>query len=204
MGKIFHFGDSYATTYDGDNHFVSEFSDRLNYSYGGLGIIPGGSNEQILSKLLMQIIDIKEGDMLFFNFSFFSRGCYYDRDVAQIVSTNMVYNGEGKKIDTIKDYIRDIINYQIDYNEDYNRRLFYQFEIIFRGLHDRGIPVYYIFIEDTGWSDSLLKYGYNIKFPNGFGNWLKSSGYHKNQSCHYTWGVQGIICDYVVDYIKYI
>lgn len=198
MGTLYHFGDSYATAGSEDIHFVKQIATRLNYTYGGLGILQGGSNEQILSNLLNQVMDIKEGDMLFFNFSFFSRGCYYDREEGKIVSTNKIYNGDGKeKMYTTKDYVRDIILYQINNNEDYNRRIFHQFDAIFRGLHDRGIPVYYIFIEESEWSDTLLHYGHNIKFPNGFGKWLKSYGYHKEQEGHYTRGVQGIIYDYI-------
>lgn len=202
MGTLYHYGDSYATTGNCDIHFVKELANRMKYNYIAIGTVPGGSNEQILSKLLSQVMDIKKGDMLFFNFSFFTRGSYYDRELGKIASTNSIYNENDRRLDISAGYIMDIVSYQLDYNEDYNRRLFHQYDILFQELNRRRIPVYYIFIERTEFSDGLLEGGYEIKFPGSFYEWLSDNGYNKEQCCHYTQGVQGIICDYVVDKIS--
>jgi hypothetical protein len=200
MGTIYHFGDSYGTVGKLQNkHFVEYISERINYDYNMSGTIPGGSNEMILNKLLSYLMDIQKGDMLFFNFSFFVRGSYYDRDMGEVVSTNFYYNETSYTLDAKKDYVIDIITHQIDYNEDYNRRLFHQFNIIFKQLHLRDIPIYYIFIVENEWSDTLLNYGTKITFPTDFLTWLNHNDYHKGEECHYTRGIQENICDYVME-----
>lgn len=200
MSRIFHFGDSYAGTGMIDKHFVHHISKKINYTYCGEGVLPGGSNEQILSKLLYYLMNFKEGDIVFINFSFFTRGCYYDKEIGKIMSTNYYYNdvyGDFKTEDYQK-YIMDIISYQLDNNEDYNRRLFYQFDTIFKQLHRMNIPVNYIFIVENEWSDTLLNYGNKISFSTDFYTWLDSNGYHNQEEGHYTRGIQENICDYVI------
>ena len=206
MKTLYHFGDSYSDVLTPKTHFVNLITQRLEYNYNGVGKIPGGSNEMILNKLLSCVMDIKSGDILFFNFSFFVRGCYYDREENKVMSTNHYYHDQShnkfnsltRTINTQKDYIIDIVSHQLDYNEDYNRRLFHQFNTIFERLHYMGVKVFYIFIVENEWSDSLLKYGTKITFPTDFSSWLDSNGYHNQEECHYTRGVQGDICDYVM------
>ncbi len=67
-------------------------------------------------------------------------------------------------------------------------------------LVKRNIKIYYIFNENTEFSDDLLKNGFNIKFPTGFCNWLHQMDYHKEEDCHYTKGVQPNICDHIIEH----
>ena len=203
MGTLYHFGDSYGGVGDHDKHFVKHISERINYDFSNQ-VQSGSANEEILTRLLSCIMDIKEGDMLFFNFSFFIRGCYYNRKMNRIMATNSIYNDSysyyeiNRPIETKDDYIIDIINYQLDNNEDYNRRLFFQFDAIFKQLRHRNIPIYYIFIVENEWSNTLLNYGTKITFPLHFSKWLDDNGYHNQEECHYTRGIQENICDYVM------
>jgi hypothetical protein len=203
MNTLHHFGDSYADVIIPNTHFVCLISQQLKYNYKGEGKIPGGSNEMILNRLLYNMMDIKEGDILFFNFSFFVRGSYYDRDKKKVMSTNYYYNDVNStfSFEPPKEYIMDILTHQLDYNEDYNRRLFHQFNTIFERLHHMGVQIYYIFIVENEWSDSLLDYGTKITFPTDFSSWLDTNGYHDQEECHYSRGVQGNICDYVMEQI---
>ena len=206
MNKIYHFGDSYAAVGQYDTHFVRLLSKNNGYEYDVNTARPGASNELMLNNLLYKIFDIEDGDMLFFNFSFFVRGCYYDIEKREILSTNKYYCdglNENKKLFECDQYIRDIITYQLDYNEDYNRRLFHQFDAIFEQLYKRNIVVNYIFNEETPWCDELLKYGNKIKFDNGFVKWLYSMGYHKEEECHYTRGVQELIYDELIKQVVF-
>ena len=204
MGTLYHFGDSYGSTGMIDKHYIQDISEIINNTYCS-EITPGSSNEQILTKLLSTIMDIKEGDTLFFNFSFFTRGCYYNREMDKVMSTNYFYNDIDTTytLTTQKEYIIDIISYQLDNNEDYNRRLFFQFDTLFKQLHLRNIPIYYIFIRENEWSNSLLNYGNKISFPTDFHTWLNNNGYHNNQECHYTLGVQPIIRDYIMKQVSF-
>jgi hypothetical protein len=202
MNNIHHFGDSYASTGPYDKHFVKILSEKNGYNYKMIDTIkPGSSNELMLNNLLYKIFEIEDGDILFFNFSFFVRGCYYDKEKKEIQSTNSYYcdgPNEYGHISKCDQYIRDVITYQIDCNEDYNRRLFHQFDTLFEQLYKRNIVVNYIFNEETPWCDELLKYGNKIKFDNGFVNWLYSKDYHKEEECHYTRGVQELIYDEII------
>jgi hypothetical protein len=130
MKNVHHFGDSYASTGPYDKHFVKILSEKNGYNYKMINTIkPGSSNELMLNNLLYKIFEIEDGDILFFNFSFFVRGCYYDKEKKEIQSTNSYYNdgpNENGRISKCDQYIRDVVTYQLDCSEDYNRRLFQQ------------------------------------------------------------------------------
>ena len=202
MKNVHHFGDSYASTGSNDKHFVKILAEKNGYNYKMINTIkPGSSNELMLNNLLYKIFEIEDGDILFFNFSFFVRGCYYDKEKKEIQSTNSYYNdgpNENGRISKCDQYIRDVVTYQLDCSEDYNRRLFHQFDALFEQLYKRNIVVNYIFNEETSWCNELLKYGNKIKFNNGFVNWLYSKDYHKEEECHYTRGVQELIYDEII------
>lgn len=207
MNNVHHFGDSYASTGRYDKHFVRILSEKNGYNYKMFNTVkPGSCNELMLNNLLYKIFEIEDGDILFFNFSFFIRGCYYEKETQEIKSTNQYYNDGAygsRHIFKCDEYIRDIITYQFDYSEDYNRRLFHQFDALFEQLYKRNIVVNYIFNEETPWCDELLKYGNKIKFDNGFVKWLYSMGYHKEEECHYTRGVQELIYDKIIKQVVF-
>jgi hypothetical protein len=202
MNTIYHFGDSYGYTENKEPHFVELLSHRIGYEYNcNNSILPGGSNEMILHRLLQKLFEFKPNDILFFNFSYFVRGCFYDKNDNEIKSTNRFYvdgMDENGKILTNEKHMFDIITHLLDYSEDYNRRLFHQFNIIFEQLESRGVKIFYIYNENTEWSDQLLKCGKHIKFDVGFNRWLVDNGYNKHQCCHYTKGVQGQILDHII------
>lgn len=203
MNTLYHFGDSYGTVgAEPSKHFVQLISETLNYNYKHESV-GGSSNDQIFNKFLKFIYEFKSGDMIFFNFSFFVRGSYYDKEEKKIMSTNYIVNDIDKKITSEgivgKEYLYGILNYQLDCVEDYNRKVFDRFDTIFKLLSEMNISIYYIFIENSEWSDELLNYGTNIKFENGFYNWLHRMGYHNHEECHYTKGIQGNIRDYIIE-----
>jgi hypothetical protein len=212
MKKIYHFGDSYGgVTAEGSIHFVQLMSKKLGYRYEQNNV-GGSSNEMIFSKLLENIYRFEPGDMLFFNFSFFIRGSYYDMDDKKVMSTNKYVSEQsdtemyGKKnsgyleMDRLE-YMSGVLSYILDHNEDYNRKLFEKFNILFELLTKKNVTIYYIYNENCDFSDDLLKYGNHIRFSSGFCNWLTEMGYHKGEDCHYTLGVQPDIMEHVLKQI---
>lgn len=202
MNKIHHFGDSYAGTNGSNKHFVKLISEKLGYKHIH-NSVGGSSNEMIFSKLLNEIYKFESDDILFFNFSFFIRGSYYDKNTKEIMSTNLFVNDQERKIqkqfyEKDMEFIFGVISYILDYNEDYNRKLFEKFDILFKLFVEKNISVYYIFNENSDFSDDLLKYGNHIKFDNGFCNWLTEMGYHNQEDCHYTLGIQPNIMEHVL------
>ena len=206
---VYHFGDSYGGVKDENKHFVRLISEKLGHKYEQ-SCVGGSSNEMIFSELLKNIFRFESGDVLFFNFSFFIRGSYYDMDDKKIMSTNY-YVSENKKdslygkitnrflkTEHLK-YMSGVLSYILDYNEDYNRKLFEKYNVLFELLTKKNVTIYYIYNENGNFSDDLLKYGNHIKFDNGFCNWLTEMGYHKGEDCHYTLGVQPNIMEHVLN-----
>ena len=206
---IYHFGDSYGGVKDENKHFVRLISEKLSHKYEN-SCVGGSSNEMIFSKLLKNIYRFEPGDMLFFNFSFFIRGSYYDLDNKEVMSTNKYVSEQSSQtmygkiqpkfieMDCMK-YMSGVISYILNHNEDYNRKLFEKFNILFELLTKKNVTIYYIFNKNSDFSDDLLNYGNHIKFDNGFCNWLTEMGYHKGEDCHYTFGVQPFIMEYVLN-----
>ncbi len=201
MNKLYHFGDSYSITSDNVKHYFELLSDKLNlkYEHHGRG---GTSNEMILTSFLGHIYEFKPGDVIFFNFSFFVRGTYYDKNKKEILSSNFFVNDNHRNYSE-KDlegleYVMSVFDYQVNNLEDYNRKIFDKFDTIFELLVKKNIKIYYLFIENSEFSDDLLKYGFNIKFPTGFCNWLREMDYHKEEDSHYTKGIQNDIYNHII------
>lgn len=200
--RFYHFGDSYATV--GENaitkHFCELISDNLGYEYIPHGVI-GLSNEQILNKIIEMFFDFNENDIIFINFSFFQRGCWYDSKSKVIKSTNKFYNElEMYKTNYTteeKQKISSLLNYYIEYPEDYGRKLFRLFNSALKNLVNKNVKLFYIFIEETEWSNDLMEVGSNIRFANGFGKWLIENDFHLGQDNHYTSGIQPMLCDVI-------
>ena len=211
MNVVYHFGDSYGTTDKKSKHFVQLLSEDKGYIYNSEGVEGGCSNEEIFNKLLNLIYDFKDGDILFFNFSFLTRGTYWDIDEKKIITTNRIYNDMGRiyneKIDGYnplnnKEYVVGVITYHSEHTEDYSRKLFHKFDIIFKQLIERNISTYYIFnIHDYSYTNELLSYGVNIQFPGGFIPWLYENGYHNHEEMHYSIGAQPNIYNYLKPFI---
>lgn len=205
MRSLHHFGDSYATCLQHSKHFVHLLSDHLGCNYVKLGM-GGSSNELIFTRFLQNIYNFNDGDVIFFNFSFFIRGTYYDKDKKEILSSNYFVSDltkHYKDTDLVGlEYVMSVFDYHINNTEDYNRKVFDKFNTVFKLLVKRNISIYYIFNENSEYSDDLLKYGTNIKFPRGFCNWLHENDYHREEECHYTRGIQPILFDKIKDILK--
>lgn len=203
MNKIHHFGDSYGSIGTStEKHFVELIADEINYHYVESGVMGGQSNEQILNLFLDNIDNFKRGDIVFFNFSFFCRAAFYNFNTKNIQSTNSYYADDSKNFmvsfSNENRYIMDIISHLFNHEEDYNRRIFTLFDTVFKNLIGRGVAIYYIYIVEYDFSFDLLKHGTQIKFPTTFLNWLVENDYHKQESCHYTSGIQDKIKNYIV------
>ena len=210
MKKLFHFGDSYGTVKysDGNKHFCHHISDSIKYEYISAFTYGGASNEIIFRKILEQLHNYKEGDIIFINFSFLSRGCFLNKVTNTIESTNTLYNEiYDKKMFNKYKYSRvleenegvlSLVDYYIKNSVDYNFRLFKLINPLFEYLISKKISIFYIFIEESSYTDTLLNYGTNIKFEDGFGNWLIKNNFHNNEDVHYSIGIQPMLADVIL------
>jgi len=209
MQKIFHFGDSYGTIkyYDSNKIFCHHIADIIGfefntYAFGGL------SNEIIFKKILDNLQYYNQGDILFINFSFLSRGCYYDKIKKEIKSTNTLYNEiynntiyntrAYNKILKQNEGVLSLVEYYLNNPIDYNFRLFGLINPVFQYLESKDVSIFYIFAEEADYTDSLLHFGTNIKFKNGYVKWLLENGFHNEEDIHYSVGVQPMLADVIL------
>jgi len=199
---IHHFGDSYTSVNDfltqkPKDNFIQLIAKKLNYEYNNFGYC-GGSNEMIFNIILKHSHEIRDNQTLFVNFSFLTRGTYYDESTNKIDATNTLYheiydikyferaNGDEKKL--------LLVDYFLNYHKDYNFRLFTLIDSFFKLLiKEKNIKIYYIHIDDMDYIDDLLSVGTRIKFEGGFGNWLKANDFHKEEEGHYSKNIQDIL-----------
>ena len=210
MKKLFHFGDSYGTVnYYGDNkHFCHHIADSIEYKYIPAFTVGGASNEIIFRKILEQLQNYREGDIILINFSFLSRGCFLNKVTNTIESTNVLFNElYDNEIINKKKYSRvleenegvlSLVDYYIKNPIDYNFRLFKLINPLFEYLISKKISIFYIFIEESSYTDTLLNYGTNIKFEDGFANWLIKNNFHNNEDVHYSIGVQPMLANVIL------
>lgn len=204
MSKLYHFGDSYATvkliTLE-NRHFCNIIAEDLDMEYIPFG--RGGiSNEMILKKVIENLHKFQSGDIIFINFSFFERGCYYDSKTKIIDTTSKFYNDIRKSLNENLNYdnkmLPNLLNYYLNNTEDYSRRIFDIFDLILKFIDKLGIKIFYIFAGNSDYENDLLSVGTNIKFKNGFCNWLIKNGFHKEQDVHYTKGIQPMLADVIL------
>ena len=198
--KIHHFGDSYCFTNMGPS-FCQIMAKSIEYQYSVYGV-SGYSNEQILNSVIKNLDKFKNGDKIFINFSFFTRGCWYDNKSKSMQSLNKFYDDLGKtktylgKMQIEK--IISLIDYYLINTEDNAKKLFTIMNSIFEYIEKLGVKIFYIFVDEYNWSDALLNNGTNIKFKNGFGFWLINNNFHSNKDGHYTIGIQDMLADVIL------
>jgi hypothetical protein len=209
MSTIHHFGDSYGLCAKSKTeplkHFVEISADVIGYQYNKQ-TRAGMSNEMIFDKILKNVNSFNNSDILFINFSYFARGCYWDKKLNTVISTNDLFG----ELTLMKSYPRQLINtkieeleplieYYLNMTEDYNRKLFTLINSLFENLQKNGVRIFYIFVDKSNkWCDKLLNVGNNLKFENGFSEWLYKNSFHKEEETHYTSGIQIMLSDYML------
>jgi hypothetical protein len=212
MNTIHHFGDSYGVTYSFKNseynnminpiHFVELCSQKLNKKYINYSI-PGNSNEFILKQIIENINRFKKNDIVFIQFSYFCRGCWWNETEQLIENTNSLYdetynNKYFERANNNKKLL-SLLEYYIEYTEDYSRRIFAIINLIIKQLINMGIDVFFIHADDSQYVDSLLSFGHDIKFEKGFAKWLLLNHFHNEEDGHYTKDIQTMLADLILN-----
>jgi hypothetical protein len=201
---LYHFGDSYGVPTK-SKHFANLFADCFNVDYINYAC-NGFSNELIFQKMLEKSNEFKENDIIFINFSFFNRGCYWDGTRLQVEPTNTLYNEITKEVQSEEWFNKTnelekvifLLEYYLKYDEDYNRRIFKLIDTFFQSILQKNIKIYYIFIDNSDYKNYLLSGGYNINFDEGFAKWLIQNNLHNEQDSHYTSNSQTIILNKIL------
>lgn len=200
MNTVYHFGDSYGVIPYGKT-FVELAANQAGYNYCNKSL-GGLSNEMILNILLKNLSIILPEDIVFVNFSFLPRGCWYDEKVNRIRSTNELYNDVYSNKQYIKgkgEQVITLVDYYLNHTKDYNVRVFTLINSTLEYLNQKGVKIYYIFVENSEWIDPLIKVGTSIKFKNGFCTWLQKNKFHSEEEGHYSKGVQPLLANLVLN-----
>jgi len=228
--NFWHFGDSYSmndfslenkhngfrATIQNDN-FGDIIAKKLNRNYKFRGVT-GFCNEEIFSRMLWNTNNFKKDDIILINWSYFTRGSYVD-EKGIIRSTNNWFdeNMPGITENGLEELQRYenynfIMDYILKYNYDINIKLF-QGNVVpyFHSLHKKGVIIYNLFIneiEKLTFGNKKYKFkpykelGNNIKFEEGYINWLREFEYHGDDEGHYTSEKQQIIAEEIYERMK--
>lgn len=199
MNTVYHFGDSYGVI-PHSKTFVELAANQAGYNYCNKAL-GGLSNEMILNALLKNLNVILSGDIVFINFSFFSRGCWYDERVNRVRSTNELYNdvySDRQYIEAKGKNIIALVDYYLHYTKDYNVRIFTLINSTLEYLSQKQVKIYYIFAENSEWVEALIKVGVDIKFNDGFCTWLQKNKFHSEEEGHYSRGIQPFLANLIL------
>lgn len=230
MSNFWHFGDSYSMNdfsletpqneYKAEtqvNNFGHIISQKLGIGYKFRGVT-GFSNELIFRRILWNLNYFQKNDIIFINWSYFTRGTYVDNK-GTLRSTNNWFDenmpgmtDEGlDELSKIENY-SFIMDYILSYNYDFNTKLFFGYVApLFHTLTTKGIKIYNLFInhkEKLTYGNELksfkmpIKMGENVIFEESYIEWLKKNKLHEEEEGHYTSGNQEFIANEIIKRIN--
>jgi len=219
MPNFWHFGDSFAFNNfhnpNQSNNFGDIISKRLKLNYK-FNAEMGSSNELIFKNILSNLNNFEENDVLFINWSFFSRSCYINDSSYSLESTNrwyddnnLILNDYDKTEESINFFNKHsfLMDYILNYNFDITYKLFNLFvSPLFSNLEDKKISIYNLFIKNN----DILKYnkkpvdykfsimGNTIDFNKNYFDWLWDNKYMLNEEGHYAKNIQETLADEIM------
>jgi hypothetical protein len=197
---LWRFGDSWSTTNDID-YFKIELNhskyvaDYFNLDYKNLGI-GGYSNLQIFNDLIKNQNNFKKNDIVLINFASVSRIA-----IVEDFEISCVANG-GSYDDVSKLMVDVIVN---DMGKPISDILFYLIKSFIESLIDKGIRVYFFFLDEI--IELNLKNGliFESSMGNGFIHWCIENDYQDlspKGNVHYKLGSQKDIANKIIELIE--
>lgn len=219
MPNFWHFGDSFAFNNfhnpTQSNNFGDIISKRLKLNYK-FNAETGSSNELIFKNIISNLNNFEENDVLFINWSFFSRSCYINDSSYSLESTNRWYDDNNLILNDYDETEESInffnqhsflMDYILNYNFDITYKLFNLYvSPLFSNLVDKKISIYNLFIKNN----DILKYnkksvdykfniiGNNIDFNKNYFDWLMDNKYMLNEEGHYAKNIQEKLADEIM------
>ena len=221
MNKLWHFGDSFSTCGDFEKIFSEyiAFHFNLELNHNGSG---GTGNFEIFSEILKRDIHFESGDLILINWSYFNRITLTEMSGDLINVDNLLINFEDKiKNNKItlesKNFLLDYVN---NWSFMESARLFkHIIHPYLVGLEKRGIKIKMVFLEQIfpininkttfynklPMNDSIItnlfKKSWILQFNNHYCHFIVNKDWMKNESVHYSKGIQPLLAD---EYIKRI
>lgn len=216
MNTLYHFGDSFATSCKSEFIFTKYMADMLSLNWKSYGR-SGTCNEQIFSKILDNLYELKKGDLLIINWSYFSRISYVSADKLRSANELHPILRDNNVNPSYKNFLLD---YALKFNYDNAAKIFKSSWLHIQNHLDK-VGVHYI---QTILSNDLFQDGIKLEdvytefyelrnvmvFPkqNGrymcYENWLESLNWKNEECSHYTLGIQPKLAKVFTDYYKSI
>jgi hypothetical protein len=202
MNTLWHFGDSWGTCDEKEEIFstyiAQHFGLKLQYRCRG-----GLSNYRILQRMLRELDKFGDNDIILVNWSYQSR-----MDAFQIhphTKKPHILPSCGEDLDECVE-ITPHIQWMIDGALNYGKEEFYKFSMIAKDFLDsltrKGMTIFNVFLNPVlPWQPKFPTY--TIQFDNvgSYDNWCQKKGWGKEQSTHYTWGIQKDLSKYYIDHM---
>jgi hypothetical protein len=219
MPNFWHFGDSFAFNNFHNSNQSNNFGDiiskrlKLNYKFNAE---MGSSNELIFKNILSNLNNFEENDVLFINWSFFSRSCYINDSSYSLESTNrwyddnnLILNDYDKTEESINFFNKHsfLMDYILNYNFDITYKLFNLYvSPLFSNLEDKKISIYNLFIKNNDvlkYNEKPVDYKFNIigntiDFNKNYFDWLWDNKYMLNEEGHYAKNIQETLADEIM------
>ena len=187
----------YLGVYKTKKKFYMYKSDNLSYAL----ILTNNINNGIQTEIIGDVYDIDID-------TFKKLGIYTDNNMYYLDKIELVDETENKNIfahiylfnnENENNCIIDLVEYYVNNSIDYNMRIFKLINSILEYIKLKNVKIFYLHVDDSDWADKLLNVGTNIKFPNGFANWLLKNQFHKEEENHYTKGLQPIFANLILN-----
>jgi len=172
MGNtLWHFGDSFGLWGTAPKGFSSYIADYFNLELKHL-CVAGNSNDLILYDLIEHLNYIKEGDVIIFNWSFFPRTSFIDKEY-KVQSFNRIYTQPNKSYEEhgieTDEYMKFLIHESTEFSREYTIKLFRNnINPIITNLHSRGVLTASCFISNIT-KGSNGKWDEIVDIPNELG-----------------------------------
>jgi len=197
---LWRFGDSWATTKDNiyfeiERNHSNYISDYFDMEFVQLAV-GGFSNLQIFKTLIENSNKFQKNDIILINFASVSRIA-----IVEDFEISCVANG-GSYDDVSKLMVNVIVN---DMGKPISDILFYLIKSFIESLIDRGIRVYFFFLDERIELNLKNELIFKSSMGKGFIHWCIENGHQdltENGNVHYTLGSQKIISNKIIELIE--
>lgn len=202
MNNLWHFGDSWSCCNEKEIIFSKYVADHFNLIHRHHGE-EGLSNWSIFTKILHQINNFKSGDTILINWSFMSRMDIVTKREDNTYETQPTCSSIF--YEQSNSYTKWIMEGILNHSEEEYFKLFILITIFLKTLQERGITILNVYQDPPlDWHPTPPTYTLKFNKLGSYHKWVWNKGWAKEQSIHYTWGIQQELAKEYINVIDYV
>lgn len=202
MNTLWHFGDSWSCCNEKEIIFSTYIAEHygLNHIHKG---VEGLSNWGIFNRILRQTNNFNSGDTILINWSFMNR---MDGVIKREDDTYITFPTCSPLFDaTPTTYTDWILEGTLNHSEEEYFKLFILITIFLKTLQERGITILNVYQDPPlDWHPTPPTYTLKFNKLGSYHKWAWNRGWGKEQSIHYTWGIQQELAKEYIKVIDYV